>query len=446
MIDKEIRGLRPRSKIFFIVGLFVLIMVTILRVTIAYAFNDNAPYYSPISHIQQRYIDLDRSGEIKWAVLQVQRQSNPLPSYVYLAITSPGNLYVDKMLYNGEMYGIGLRTDSDQDTVPPPNILIAAGESYPNQGNWNHGYTGNPGIGHITDRVTGWFVKYANTDIPLLNGGVETGQMAYIADTSNYSYQYDPTIENVHGVEIERAYKFKLGPVYIGMSDTEHNMMWNAPENEMLMMEIDISAEFDQMTRRYRAQKYNSPFYTGTILPGAELLNFDTNVLGKQIVRAQFKDRNPSSLQMAIVKVFYLRYVRIDGVDFKIKYGNWTKIAVAMTGQGIRGVVLDNVTTPETTNEDGTIDYGEDVPIEGNETVYQNYMGDEVNEEDMYTAFEKGLETNLYTATQAIKNVGEWFGQVPVLVSSVFSFLPGEIITFLGLVIVVLMVLKIVNR
>ena len=264
----------------------------------------------------------------------------------------------------------------------------------------------------------------------------------------SFTYEYDSAIPNVAGASVERKYLFKLGKIYIGLSDTEYYLKWLPPDDNDLKMEIDVTSQRGSDindVKRYHGQTVYKPVLDGDfVTPDMGKLYFDINVMGRYLYLHAWG--GTELLKQAIPREIYVRYAKISDQDEKIYYGNWTRIYLNFTGQGIMGNVIETVTSDITEDSEGNIIDYVDTPTEDNFPEYRDYNGNIVTEDESYSAYENGIKSTLDNSVSTLNNVSSWVGQVPDLIGSLFTFIPKEVIAFIGLSFIALMVLKIAGR
>jgi hypothetical protein len=267
--------------------------------------------------------------------------------------------------------------------------------------------------------------------------------------TQTYTYEYDSTIEDLKGLTIEKdaLYRTSWGLV-IGESSTKYNVKWQAPEVSGLKLEISYQSKFNNLTRRYAMQTYKKPYFSNGdyVLPEQGTYKFDMHASGRVLLENLWNDIDTGAWISIPPTEAYFRYVSLNESTGKAKYGNWTRFDFSSGSQGVIETVKDKVNTVETYNpETGEIVYV-DTETADNVTEHINSSGETIPEDQSFNGAVDTLSNALDSSTTAIQNIAGWVGQVPALIGNMFTFLPPEIIAFIGLSFVVLMILKIAGR
>ena len=269
-------------------------------------------------------------------------------------------------------------------------------------------------------------------------------------DVIVYNYQHDNTIERVKGLTIKKKAIYQAGNIVIGESKTDYILSWNAPEVSGLKLEIAVQSKFNNITRRITKQTFNKAWNsTGTYInPEDKTMNVNIQGLGTWLLNNVWNNVDTGSWISIPPTELYFRYVSLNSTTKKALYGDWCRIDFASGSQGILEHETDNaVVTEETTDPvTGEITYN-DVIQDGNEHVKSNTStGQVIGEDDGFTGAVSSIDSALYQSTETIKSISSWVGQVPALIGSMFSFIPAEVIAFIGLSFVLLMILKIAGR
>jgi hypothetical protein len=122
-----------------------------------------------------------------------------------------------------------------------------------------------------------------------------------------------------------------------------------------------------------------------------------------------------------------IRYLKYNDDDEVIGYSKW--VSATINNEGATVVVTDDDGNPINTPE-----YGDGV----------DYTGEDLNPEALQDiASTDGLLNYMNTAFQSI---GNWVGQVPALLGSLFTFLPAELMKIIGIGIAMVIILRVMGR
>lgn len=298
---------------------------------------------------------------------------------------------------------------------------------------------------------------YCNFDLKSItyNTGTssfDVGSIIYPSDEiqvpDNWSYEYDNTIPNVQGLTIQTHawYRTSWGLV-VGESKDKYEIKWTVPQGAGLILEIQVASKFNNVERRKFKQRYDYPWAEGyTVMPETGEMNMSLMQVGTWCLHNVWNDVDTGSWFNIPPTKLYFRYAVMDGNTKKVKYGNWTRMQFSGGSNGIIETRKDTITTSEQFDQTTGETIYTDTPIEGNETEYINRDGEIVDESQSFNAVVDTVGNAIESSTSALNNIGSWLGQVPELVGNLFTFLPPEIIAFIGLGIALVVILRIAGR
>jgi len=264
-----------------------------------------------------------------------------------------------------------------------------------------------------------------------------------------YTYLYKSSIPNIKDLKIQKQslYRTDWGLV-IGESSHKYDVTWLKEEPEDYTLEILMKSAFDEKFKWYDYQSWDKPYYVDSfIMENSQKFSFDMNVLSSIILHKCWTDTDTGSYLGIPPTEIYIRYVNKNEIIRKIEYGNWTKFDLLSGAKGVIEVKKNTVLTTEVVNSVTGETEIIDTIVEGTPTEYMNTStGEYVSEEESLEGAMFDMENGLQSATDTIQNVGSWVGQVPDLVGTIFTFLPIEIVSMIGLGIVLIIVLRVVGR
>lgn len=240
-------------------------------------------------------------------------------------------------------------------------------------------------------------------------------------------------------------------------------------KNYKLELEYELTNEWELNNgKRYdpnpwsdvhKGQTYNSmsdfhkKIFGGRIEDRDGYIYFNNEKISNAILLYRIGAQYVDSQTAGYYNISYLkmRYVDTETIvtgnvthTSKINYGPWTTVRFILDSDTslieydteIQELV-DYIIDPET----GEIIEVYDVQEGSQQQGYD--VGEGIRDPE---AFQIGIDGGLADATRTINEVGNWVGQIPSFLGQLFSFLPVEIIAFIGFGIVLLIILRVVGR
>jgi hypothetical protein len=315
---------------------------------------------------------------------------------------------------------------------------------------------------NVIDGSSADSILYTNYDIYKLNATDNSATAELFYDFTEewdgiYTYQYDSSIPNVKNMVVNPVALFKIFSWNVGQSKDKYTITWTAPDDLGLGYEIRLQSKYNDVTRRYERQGFNNPWFNGTlsgvatttiISPQDLSMSVSLTELGQWMMYQMNKKGIDTGMYLSIpVTELYFRHYYVDEINHVVKYGNWCRIDLRAGAQGIQQARYDNaVITDETVDPDTGETIYTDTEVDGNETRYTDAQGDNLDESQSYEGIAMSVESALDNATTGIKSIASWLGQFPALMSEIFSFLPGELITFISIGVGMVIILRIAGR
>lgn len=378
------------------------------------------------------------------------------PYYLYIQTPNGNRFFIcsDKPFYLNNDGNIHRSGDTVSFKYAPGEIQ---GTDWKQEG-WNGTYT------RIKDGIKQEDVIYNSyniLDTEVTDNNIDTNNVvAYSSETVQinmnpipglntilYSYRYDTGIPTLSNIVFQNKAWIREGKLVIAPSEIKYEVLWTRSETDNYELEIFYKCKSRKTNEviMFPFQTYARTYNEKYIHDSDEKFIFDKHI-SKKIVKMYFPEHEWYNIDITDI---YIRYFKIDSENMYVNHGLWKRITPKYsTGDYITTTydVADVEITENINPETGQVEY---IDIVQDGTLIQdNYSLNgglfdpaKVNDVVLFN-----MDEHLSNATKTISEFGQWVGQVPQFLGSLFQFLPIEIITFIGLAITLIIIARFLGR